>query len=937
MLAIQFRMLRTAICVSLPALFLAMIPAPASAASATATRTTLAITTGTGADGSVVTAVSESTAVTLTATVKAGAAVPAGQVNFCDATAAHCTDIHLKGVAYLTASGTATLTFAPGPGVHSYVAEYAGTSGITGPSQTAATVYAASSSAASSLTVGSVATTTTIAQSGAAGAYTLKATVAGKGSATGPTGKVSFLDTNNQNAVLGSASLGTASSALSWTTPESPATAAQPNSIAVADFNGDGVPDLAIATNGISGGNGSVQILLGNGDGTFQTAKTYAGLPGVQVIVAAPFITGGPEDLLVVNNATPASANSSFEDNGLLFTGDGKGNFQAGTPFVACLNFASGVVVGDFNRDGIPDFAVAGYLNGGTAAAVANVAVTYGDGTGTFPTLSTGCSAQTILAIFNGDPSPAITALGVGDFQGNGEQDIATVQTNGAITIFLQDAGSAYPYPFAAGPNYVTQTAGPSATGIAVGDFNGDGYADLAITNAGGNNVTILLGDGTGTNFTAAASPTTGSKPAAIAVGDFNGDGIDDLAVANSGDGTETILLGKGDGTFSALPAINAGNTPFAVAVGTFNGSGTADTAVVNQVPDSTVAGTATLLLSQLTQTATATATNISPLGTGTTHLADASYAGDDIFAGSISATTSLAGAGGTEVVTVAPSSLTFTALAVGSSSAAQAIAVTNSGSVAVSVTSIAAAGDFSETNNCGSSLAVGGNCAIAVVFTPTTSGTRSGTLSIADNATGSPQTVALTGTGTSVSVVPGSTSLTINAAGGSATDAITISSAQGFSGTVNLSCAVTYQGTGTPTDPPTCSIAPSSGNVTGAAALAATLKVSTTGAGSSQTAAIQPQQKPIGGTSGFRGALLPAGVSFAALLFAGFLPRRRWREMRFVILLACSLGCVFTAIGCGGGSNQKSTGTTTGSYQVVVTATSGTLTVTSTIALTVQ
>ena len=117
---------------------LALHPSQAGAAAA-ATTTTLAITSGTGT----VTTVSSGTAVTLTATVKAGtAAVPLGVVKFCDASAAHCTDIHLLGTGLLSA-GSAVFKFVPGPGVHSYKAEFAGT-----------TADAASSSAAASTTEG---------------------------------------------------------------------------------------------------------------------------------------------------------------------------------------------------------------------------------------------------------------------------------------------------------------------------------------------------------------------------------------------------------------------------------------------------------------------------------------------------------------------------------------------------------------------------------------------------------------------------------------------------------------------------------------------------------------------------------------------------------------------------------------------------------------
>src|ERR1017187_10377817 len=185
-----------------------------------------------------------------------------------------------------------------------------------------------------------------------------------------------------------------------------------------------------------------------------------------------------------------------------------------------------------------------------------NVAITYGDGTGTFPTISTGCSADGIYGIYSSSSnslSPAITALGVGDFKGNGVPDIAVVQFNGVIDILL--GAPAYPIP--QNPTQIVPTAGSSPTAIAVGDFNGDGYADLAITNGGQNKINLLLGEGTGTNFKAGASPSPGSTPRPDAVAVFSGDGTGQVSVPSSGDGTLTIGLGEGDGTSSAQPALN--------------------------------------------------------------------------------------------------------------------------------------------------------------------------------------------------------------------------------------------------------------------------------------------------------------------------------------------------------------------------------------------
>jgi hypothetical protein len=963
-----------------------------AAATPAATATTLVITSG----GKAITQVVAGQTVTFTATVLAGANhVTAGTVNFCDAAAAACTDIHLLGSAALGSSGTAQLTVIPLPGTHSYKAAFHGT-----------TTDTASSSSDASLAVIS-ATTTAITQSGSAGSYTLKATVTGKGNTTGPTGKISFLDTSNQNAVLGTAELGTATDALAWSTPQSATTAAEPQSIVVADFNGDGIPDIALGTNGTAGSNdiGSVNLLPGNGDGTFQAAKAFTGLVGNQLIAAAPFVTGGPEDILAVNNST------STTNNALLFLGDGKGGLTGGTPFSLGIDTVTAILTGDFNGDGNEDFVV-----GGLAFGVPAFNMFLGKGDGTFNT-----------GTLNATSKVPITALGAGDFTGQGSLDLAVAHSDGTVDIFLQDgAGDFF-------PNAGTQ-AGSSPTAIAVGDFNGDGKTDLAITNSAADSVSILLGKGDGT-FTAAASPVTGSVPKAIAVGDFNGDGVADLAVANSGADTVTVLLGKGDGTFTVEPTLDTGNTPVALAVGAFDGSDTSDIAVANEDPTSNaIDGTATILLAQLTQTATATATGIAPAGGGV-HLADASYPGDENYAASVSATTSLTGTGGTftvsvaptslafsgqvggtsaaqtvklsntgasavsissvtatanfavssacgsslavganclisvtfiptaagnitgtlkitdnatgspqsvalsgtattpaPTVTVTPASLTFTTQPVGAASAAQTVTLTNTGQIAVGVTSIAASGDFAQTNTCGTSVAVAANCTISVTFTPTTSGSRTGTLTITDNATGSPQSVALAGDGSSVSLAASSQTLTLGASGGSTTDAVQISSAQGFSGTVNLTCAVMYQGTGVATNPPTCSLSPASGQVTSSTPLSSTLTVST-GTGAQPQVAMRSVHSVNQPSSGWQ----RTGAVFAALVFVGFFPRRRWKNLQLALLLVLGLGMAWSATGCGGSSTKTTKGTTAGSYQVSVTATSATVTATTTIALTVQ
>lgn len=103
----------------------------------------------------------------------------------------------------------------------------------------------------------------------------------------------------------------------------------------------------------------------------------------------------------------------------------------------------------------------------------------------------------------------------------------------------------------------------------------------------------------------------------------------------------------------------------------------------------------------------------------------------------------------GTPVASVSPTSLTFGVEVVGTTSQSLPITVTNSGSATLNITAIAATANFGQSNNCGASLAAGAKCTISVTFTPSASGTLSGTVSVTDNAGGSPQTVALSGTGT--------------------------------------------------------------------------------------------------------------------------------------------------------------------------------------------
>ena len=198
------------------------------------------------------------------------------------------------------------------------------------------------------------------------------------------------------------------------------------------------------------------------------------------------------------------------------------------------------------------------------------VSILLGDGAGNFPTATD----------FNVGTGPVSAA--VGDFNRDGRQDLVVTNSFSNTVSILSGDGAGHfsgPSDFAAGTN-------PSSA--AVGDFNGDGKQDLAVPNAGSSNVSILLGDGAG-HFSGPTDFGTGNDPISVAVGDFNGDGKQDLAVANYDSNNVSILLGKGDGSFTAATNFDAGSNVASVAVGDFNGDGKQDLAVASNTTAASV------------------------------------------------------------------------------------------------------------------------------------------------------------------------------------------------------------------------------------------------------------------------------------------------------------------------------------------------------------
>jgi hypothetical protein len=509
----------------------------------------------------------------------------------------------------------------------------------------------------------------------------------------------------------------------------SPITGAGSNFVAVGDFNGDGNLDLAVA----NGTDGDLSILLGNGDGTFTLKSNPPTDPNPSWVAVGDFNNDGILDLAVANAGTTTTRG----DTVTVMIGNGDGTFSTSSISSQGLSPVA-VAVGDFNRDGNLDLAVANACGTDTScSSVGEAAILTGDGAGSF-TLASNTAAGS-------GPS----ALAVADLNGDGKLDVAVAD----------------------------------GTGSAVSILLGDGTGNLSLQ-------------------TSPASPSTGSNPSSLAVGDFNLDGGMDLVTANKNATTVTVLLeaptvtlacgsSQPSGTTCTLspapsfaPNLSFGNEPEGSAVGPMTVTLTNSSNLTLTVTSLAVTSGATNFAFDSASTTCGAVPFVPPLilqgGANCTIGVNFKPTSASVLSGFIQIgdnapgspqNINLKGTGTAAAASVSPTTLPFGNVSVPGPSAAQTVKLSNTGAAPLTITSYSATSPFTAQPNgtdgstCGSSLPAVSSCYIAITFSPSTAGFQSGTLSIMDTngVTSLTQTVSLSGTGIQAvaSATPGSLSFT--------------------------------------------------------------------------------------------------------------------------------------------------------------------------------
>ena len=346
-----------------------------------------------------------------------------------------------------------------------------------------------------------------------------------------------------------------------------------PVALAAKDFNGDGLPDIAVANQN----DNSISILLNNNKGNFSQ-------PGTSPILLGKNETGpaaiGSAVLRASTTAVPTPAadlvianSSSNTVSVLLGSGDGTFAEATGSPF-ATGKQPSAIVIADFNGDGNLDFAVA---NKGDNS----ISVFQGDGNGGFTPFP---KSPFVLPNIVVGAETGPVAMVTGNFRNQGKPDLAVVnESSNSISMLLSSGDNTFDGTFSEATNSPI-AVGKTPVAIAAGDFNGDAVPDLAVVNQADNSVIILLSNGDDTFSAATGSPlSTAATPAGIVVANFSNGANNDLVVTNQGQGTLGIYVGLGLGAFAPRFELNTPASPGAIVTADFDSDNLPDVAFTAQ------------------------------------------------------------------------------------------------------------------------------------------------------------------------------------------------------------------------------------------------------------------------------------------------------------------------------------------------------------------
>ena len=311
-----------------------------------------------------------------------------------------------------------------------------------------------------------------------------------------------------------------------------------PRSLAIGNFNGDSETDVVVA-NYYSG---TVSVLPGVGNGTFQSAIHSPAGDDPNVLAIGDLDNDGKTDLVIA---------SSYSDEISVLIGTGTGSFGQPVSYGVGIE-PSALAIGDFNNDGHRDVVATNFYS-------SNLSILLGNGNGT------------LQAAVNYPVPSYPSAVAISDFDGNGVADLAVSTTGSGVSILLGNGNGT----FQTAVQYGDLDTSYSVT---TGDFNQDGKVDLVATEYY-DGVAIMLGNGDG-SFQTAVHYDSAYGARFVTTEELNGDGKADLLLVSSSWYTASTLFGNGDGTFQPPTHHYAGTGPSAAAIGDFNGDGKADLAL---------------------------------------------------------------------------------------------------------------------------------------------------------------------------------------------------------------------------------------------------------------------------------------------------------------------------------------------------------------------